>query len=263
MLVFPQLRTGALSQYPLRQTRSGLTLTNGLADGNAVSWVDSVPRMNRWQLTARDLTDTESESIQSLFAAVEGRLGTFTFIDPTANILAYSEDLTKPCWSKDPMLQFTASVTDPYGGQRATRVINAGQNEQAVSQTLPLPASFTYAFSVYGRSAGGSMLSLQRSSSSASQRRTVAPADAWTRWSIGGALTGEDESVTFSLVLPAGASVDLFGIQAEPQPAPSAYKQSGARNGVYSHSRFDDDVLRLVSDGPNQHRYDLRIVARD
>ncbi len=263
MLIFPQLRTGSTAQYPLVRRRLTRGLINNLGDGSMVTHSDSSPRLNRWQLGFGNLTDVEAESLKKLFQAVEGRRGTFTFLDPAVNLLAHSEDLGKNCWTNGPMIQLTKGIDDPLGGARATRLINAGQTDQALSQTLPAPAWFTYCLGVYARSVSSSSLTLTRSATSDAQSRLLMPGSAWARWALSGALNSTGESVTFSLVLPPGGSVDVFGIQAEPQPASSAYQRTDSRNGVFSHARFDDDVLRLVSDGPDQHRCDLQIVARD
>ena len=263
MLAFPQLRTGAMAQYPLVRRRITGGLTNSLSDGSVVTHAESAPRLNRWELEFRDLTDVEAESLRKLFQAVEGRRGTFTFIDPSANLLAHSGELDNTCWSKGPMMQVANGIDDPLGGAQALRLINSGQTDQALSQTLPAPAWFMFCMSVYARSVSSSSMNLTRAAASDVHSRVFMPGSAWERWVLSGALNSSGESVTFSLVLPPGGSVDVFGIQAEPQPASSAYKRTGSRNGVFSHARFDDDVLRLVSDGPDQHRCDLRIVARD
>jgi hypothetical protein len=211
----------------------------------------------------RDLADTEADSIQQLFQSVEGRLGTFTFIDPTANLLAHSEELDNFCWTKGPMIQTAGGIDDPLGGTRASRLINAGQTSQTLSQALPLPAWFGYCFSVYARSIGGSSLSMTTASSSSTHTRLFQLAPGWIRCLLSGALNATDASLQFTLELDAGASVDVFGIQAEAQPSASAYKRTGSRNGVYSKARFDEDVLQQISDGPDQHRFDLKIVAKD
>lgn len=263
MIVFPQLTTGAVGQFPIVRRRKYNAVTNVLADGSAVAYTDSSPRKNAWDLTLRDLTDDEAKSIQQLIQAVEGRRGTFTFVDPTANLLAHSEELDNACWTRGPMIQLSGGVDDPVGGQRAIRLINAGQAAQDLSQSLPAPSWFGYCFSVYGRSAGGSSISLTRSSSSNTQTRVFALGPGWTRCVLSGAFIGTDESLQFTLELPAGASVDVYGIQAETQPSASAYKRSGNRNGVFSSARFDTDALQQSTDGPDQHRFVLRIVAKD
>jgi hypothetical protein len=50
-------------------------------------------------------------------------------------------------------------------------------------------------------------------------------------------------------------------MQVEAQLAPSAYRKTTSRSGVHQKARFDNDVLTLVSDGPEQHSCKVRIVA--
>ncbi len=263
MLVFPQMTTGAIGQFPIVRRRRFITVMNVLRDGSAVTYADSTPRTNFWELTLHDLSDKEADSIRQLFQTVEGRLGSFTFLDPTANLLAHSEELDSPSWTKDPLLQLNSSIDDPVGGVRAIRLINAGQSPQALTQSLDAPAWFDFCFSVYARSEAGSGLSLTRSSSTNAHTRVFTLPSTWTRCTLSGALNVPDGSVQFTLELPAGASVDLFGIQAEAQPSASAYKRSGSRSGVYSNARFDQDALRETSERPDQYRFDIRILAKD
>ncbi len=263
MLVFPQLNTGAIGQYPLIRRRRYSAITNLLADGTMVGYCDSTPHCNAWDMTLRDLTDTEAQSIRQLFEAVEGRRGAFTFLDPTANLLAHSEDLDNSCWTRGPMLQMTAGASDPVGGQHGMHVINSGQNTQSLAQVVTAPAWFGYSFSLYARSTGISQLSLTRSSSVSTHTRVFPIGEGWMRCSLFGALDTREDAVRFAVELLPGASIDVYGIQAEAQPAASAYKHTGGRNGVYLNARFDADVLEAVADGPDQHRLDVKIVAKD
>lgn len=263
MNVFPQLSSGSGAQYPLvwrRQTRSA---ANYLRDGSVLNYADFALAAKRWELAATDLTDAESGAIQSLFERMEGRRGTFTFVDPAANLLAHSEDFANEVWSKGPLVQVTGGVDDPRGGRRAARLINASQIAQAVSQTLAAPAWFVYSLSVYARSAGETAITLTRSTASNSHSRRYAAGPGWTRCALSGALTASDAEVRLSMEIAAATAVDVYGMQLEAQPCPSAYKRTGERNGVYSNARFDDDVLRSISDGPDQHRLNLRIAAKD
>lgn len=263
MLVFPQLTTGATGQFPLVRRRSRRSVQNFLNDGSTVNYSDGSPRSNDWELSLRDLTDAEANAIQTLFQSVEGRRGAFTFLDPAANLIADSEDFSSSRWTNGPLIQITAGVADPLGGARAARLINAGQSSQALAQTLPAPGWFVFSLSVYGRSLSGGPISLTRSSASATHTRVFDLGDRWTRCVLSGALNTVGESVSFSVELPAGASVELFGFQVEAQPFASAYKRTINRNGVYSNARFDSDTLDFIDDGPDQHRFDLRIVAKD
>ncbi len=263
MVVFPQLSSGAPTQYPALRRRRTRAITNQLLDGTVVGFADSGVEVNSWDLTLRDLCDSECDAIRILFEAVEGRKGTFTFVDPTANLLAHSEELSDPAWTKSPMVSVTPGVDDPLGGAQAVRLINGSQTSQGIEQALECPASFGYSFSLYARSAADAMISMSRSSSGATFSRMFTLGSAWTRCILAGSLNATDTAIRFGVTFPAGVAVDVFGLQVEAQPWASSYKRTRARSGVYCSARFDHDILRVVSDGPDQHRLNLRIIARD
>jgi hypothetical protein len=262
MIVFPQLMSGASAQYPTVRRRRVRAIANRLLDGSVIKYADTGVSSNVWDLSFRDLTDSESDAVQSLFQAVEGRKGTFTFLDPTANLLAHSEELDRSSWTVSPMIAVAENIDDPLGGNRGIRVVNAAQAPQSIIQGFEAPAWFCYTFSLYARSAS-SAVSLSRSSSGAAHSRVFALGASWSRCVLSGALSSTDTLLRFGVELAAGATVDLFGLQVEAQPSVSAYKRTGERGGVHLSARFDDDTLRLLSDGPDQHRFDLRIVAKD
>jgi hypothetical protein len=262
MIVFPQLMSGASAQYPTVRRRRVRAIANRLLDGSVIRYADTGATSNVWDLSFRDLTDSESEAVQDLFQAVEGRKGTFAFLDPTANLLAHSEELDQACWTVGPMIAISGGIDDPLGGKRGMRLINAAQISQSIVQGIEAPAWFCYTFSLYAKSAGGT-ISLSRSSSGATHARVFPLGPGWSRCVLSGSLSSSDTMVRFGVEVAAGATVDLFGLQVEAQPSVSAYKRTRERGGVHPNARFDDDILRLLSDGPDQHRFDLRIVAKD
>jgi hypothetical protein len=67
--------------------------------------------------------------------------------------------------------------------------------------------------------------------------------------------------VTFGIRLNPASAVEVYGMQVEAQLAPSAYRKTMSRSGVHQAARFDNDVLTMVSDGPEQHSCKVRIVA--
>jgi hypothetical protein len=69
------------------------------------------------------------------------------------------------------------------------------------------------------------------------------------------------ESVTFAITIAAGASVELFGAQVEPQLAPSDYKRTGGRGGVYSNARFASDELLITAQATDVYDSIVRIVS--
>lgn len=262
MLTFPQLASGAGAQYPLTRSRSRRTVRNVLPDGSDVKFTDEGAGAARWDVNLRELSDAEVQAVVNLFTACEGRLRTFTFVDPGANLLAASSDVTNAVWHKDPLLQVTAGIADPTGGTRAFGLVNAGQAPQSLRQTLAAPGSFQYCFSLYARSAGAAAIRLIRSSATANQATGFALGGNWQRISSSGALGGSDPSVTFAIELVAGAAVEVFGLQVEAQVSPSAYMETGP-SGLYSRARFDMDTLTAVALAPGRSDLIVKIVSPD
>jgi len=80
--------------------------------------------------------------------------------------------------------------------------------------------------------------------------RTVTPG--WTRIQFAASGDPSEDSITFGLEVSAGLAIDVYGLQAEPQAAASAY-QSSTTGGVYEGARLRDDVLTITATGVNQH----------
>src|SRR5947209_15967438 len=136
MLHFPQLTTGSVSQYPVSRQSQRRTVTNTLMDGSDLRVEDQPADQVSWHLAYSHLTSNEVAAIQLLFDTVEGRLNTFTFIDPTDNLLKWTEDLGQSVWTTDPLLQASAGLSDPFGLTGAAQLTNTAQTSQRVVQTI-------------------------------------------------------------------------------------------------------------------------------
>jgi hypothetical protein len=249
MQCFPQLQTGALGQYPIRKIRSERTVRNVCLDGREIKLADPSGASTEWQLTFQELTDGEIGALEAFYQSMEGRLGTFTFLDPTDNLCAWSGQLDAAVWQTDPLLQVTGSVADPFGGTRAYRFANpAGATLQTV-QTLNAPESFHYCLSVYARSEAPGEVTLIRSSQSA-RRDTDSQ---WRRLLFASTSAGNQDTVAFGFEIAPGASVEVFGMQVEAQIGASLYKRTTSRAGVYANARFRDDALAITTVGPGRH----------
>src|SRR5262245_61681486 len=153
MAVYPQLASGALGQFPVRKQRRLRTVVNRAADGRTVRLQDPAAEVTEWQLTYTELNDAEAAALRAFFEECEGSLRGFTFVDPSANLLAWSEKLDEAVWTRGRLLTLTAGVADPFGGTRASRLSNTGAAAQSLSQTLNAPVEYTYCFSAYVRPA--------------------------------------------------------------------------------------------------------------
>ena len=151
MSTYPQLGTGALSQYPTVKRRSQRTVWNAMADGGAIKLADPAAAVTTWRLAYTDLTDDEGAALETFFGEMEGSLRGFTFLDPGGNLLAWSGKLDEGIWQKDPALTLSGGVSDPTGGTSAWRAVNAGAAPQSLVQAIEAPGEYVYCLSVYLR----------------------------------------------------------------------------------------------------------------
>ncbi len=249
MLVFPQFVTGAPALYPVKKTSAQRTAVNVMADGSVWVFGDPDGAAKAWELHATGMTAAEWSAIEALYQATSGMWQTFTFLDPTGNLLAQSENLGAGVWTNGPLMQLTAGVADPLGTTRATRITNAGAAAASVAQVLNVPGNFEYCFSAWARTAGTSNVTLTASTTGANLAKTFPLSGAWSRIVLAGNLGQSTSQVTFGAQLDAGATVDLFGVQVEAQRAPSDYKATSSRGGVYARARFGSDDFTVTARG--------------
>jgi hypothetical protein len=255
MLVYPQLGTGALSQFPVRKNHRMRTVVNTAPDGSSVKLADPNGEVTEWQLMYSELSDEEIGALEQFFAAAEGTLNGFTFLDPTANLLAWSGKLDENVWAPGPLLTVAGGIADPTGGTQAWRLSNASAGSQSLTQTLSAPAGYVYCLSAYVRTAQALTATMLIGSGRADRAVT----GQWTR--IGFTASGDPQgsSIGFGLELPPAGSLDVYGLQAEPQSAASVYKATTG-GGVYEDARLADDVLTITTTGVNRHSCTVNII---
>lgn len=256
MIYFPQLSSGATGQFPLSRRRAARTVVNESCDNYEVKLADPGAARTEWHLSFDEMTDQELAALEALFQAVEGRLTPFTFLDPTANLLAWSEQQDQPAWQADPLLTLTGGGADPMGGAAAFHINNPTAATLSLRQTINAPASLTYCLSIYARSDHSTFLSVLRGPQSDGRAIGLQ----WARLMSSGQLASGTESISFGIALDPGSEVDVFGFQVEAQVAPSSYKRTAENGGVYPSARFLDDVLTVTTAGPNRHSCELDIV---
>jgi hypothetical protein len=255
MATYPQLGSGALSQFPVQKNRRTRTVVNRAADGSMIKLADPAAEITEWLLTYTDLSDEETATLRAFFNAAEGTLNGFTFLDPAGNLLACSDQLDDAAWQPDPLLSLTAEISDPRGGSRAWRLSNSRGAEQTVGQTLESPGEYQYCLSAYVRAATATSVRLMIGNQMA--RRAVT--SEWTR--IAWTTNGDEQatSVRFAIEIGAGDVVDVYGLQVEAQTAASGYKAS-TRGGVYEDAHLGDDVLTITSTDVNRHSCTVKII---
>lgn len=262
MLYFPQLASGAVSQFPCTKRVRQRTVVNKLADGSEVKLFDPGACRMEWEITLASLTSVEWKAMAELFQATEGQLGTFVFLDPFGNLLSWSEALGAAVWAKDAGLTLTAGGADTLGGKGASRVTNTSGSAQNLTQTAAVPAWYRYCLSVWARGDSAGQVTLAVSAGTESQRQSFAVGPAWRRVALGAQLTTQQGATTFGVTIPGGLTVELFGFQAEPQAGASSYKATSAQGGVYTNASFLNDVLEMTSEAPGIFSCPVRIGAK-
>ena len=221
-----------------------------LPDGSMVLYSDPYGGRLIWELTYSDLSAVELQAIQEHFEACIGPFHAFTFIDPTDNMLVSSSDLTASVWQRVSTMELTSGVADPQGGSSAFAVTNAGQADQEISQTMIVPASYMYCFSLYASSAEPTNITLIRRATSI-QSTSVAIGPSWNRVISSGQLSDTDSNFTIAVSLPAGQRANLYGLQLEPQIAPSRYRPTAQVGGIYANAHWGVNELTVVAQRPN------------
>ncbi|MFN0167679.1 MAG: hypothetical protein ACKV22_14730 [Bryobacteraceae bacterium] len=259
--VFPQLETGAVTQFPFSKRTAQRVIINEAADGSMVRAVDATGRVE-WSLTFQHLSDSEIGRLLSFFGECQGRLLDFTFCDPTDNLLVWSEKLDEPVWERAAWVQLEPGLADPLGSGRAWKVTNTSTNASRFKQTIDSPGGRTYSFSVYVRSEALATVKLVRRGAVTETVVTEAVGPVWRRLSTSGELVETCETSQFGIELEPWGAIDLFGLQVEAQPSPSYYKQTSSRGGIYVNSRLLSDELAITADSPHSYSVTVGIGSR-
>jgi hypothetical protein len=258
---FPQLTTGVVGQYPLRRTRTTRTIKSSLADGRSVTLAEPQASTIQWDLNFEAMSEAEATSLQAHFDASQGRGGEFVFLDPAGNLLRWSEEFTDAVWIADPLLSIAAGIADPLAGTSAFTLTNVSGVEQRLTQTIDGNGGYFYCFSAWVRTSLPGTVTLQRSAGGTSQEELFRASGTWSRISTTGSLPVAAAQISFSIAVPSGQTVEVFGAQLEAQLAPSPYMRTFAESGVYTASRFAHDELTIICGGPDEYSARVRIVS--
>ena len=254
---FPQLASGAMAQYPLHRNRQWRASSNTLESGEMITLGDAPGGSIAWRLRYQELTDAEVSKLTSFFQGSRGEAGSFGFVDPFVNLLGWSDDLSKPDWQKG-LLAVSGGLGDPLGKQRAWSVQNGNGAEQSLSQSLSIPGEYTACFSVYVRSDAAGTVGIARDSN----RVNVPAGPQWKRIQISGAGSEGAVESTFSIIVSAGSTVRVFGLQVEAQPWPSIYRSTGAAAGILKETRFQGGQLKVIHTAPGLSACQVNLISR-
>jgi hypothetical protein len=257
MSFYPQIASGAIAQFPVRRARQWRAITNELESGEQILLADADGGHIGWDLSYVDLSDAEATAMKNLFAACSGSYAWFTFIDPMANLLGWSEDLTRSDWQSG-LLTTSYGANDPLGTQRASTLVNGRPGAQSLVQSVSIPGDYAACLSAWVRSDVGGNITLQRDNT----QSTVTVASSWARVYLSAPGVSGIPQSTFSISLHAGQSIDIWGLQVEAQPYPSPYKQTFAAHGIYDETYFANDDLTVTSAAPGLFSCAVQLISR-
>lgn len=240
-LFFPQLSTGALTQYPIKRIKSVHTAGYMAEDGTKVMYFDPSGGSLTWQLSYSGLTQDEVTSLETLFDACCGQFRAFTFLDPLANLLGSQ-------WQPDATVQLSRSVAT-----------NMGAVVAGIAQSLAIPAGYTYAFSVPGNQSVDPSATISILASGPNNQNQVVLSLNRPLLIYSGALADTGLGFTIKVQLQPGQSIDLSQAQLEAQPAPSPFRP--ALGGIYTNAHWGSDELTFVAEGPNSFNTNFSIVT--
>jgi hypothetical protein len=80
--MFPQLKTGAVMQYPAKRTLQFNTDAIRFLDGTEQRFRDNPSVLHRWTIQLDLLDESELTALDQFFISNQGRFGSFEFTDP-------------------------------------------------------------------------------------------------------------------------------------------------------------------------------------
>src|SRR4051812_10114265 len=127
-LFYPQLRTGAVAQYPIRKIAVTRTVSNVLPGGDILVYPDDAANKMVWNWEYAGVTHDELDVLQDFFELCGGPLKPFTFLDPTGNLFSSSSSFSADAWQLSSAAKITERWSGPLPNVQAITIVNNGQN---------------------------------------------------------------------------------------------------------------------------------------
>lgn len=237
------VETGMVWSYPLRG--AGLS---GYPSGS----------LGKFNVNFSNISDAEVNLLYTFFQSVRGKWGSFRFLDPSGNLLSYSQDFTNAAWVKT--LTVTTGQPDPSGHTLGCS-LTAGHMQSIAGPSDGGLSGFVMCASIWLKAVSGSVAATigfidETTSTAYTQQFTVA-SGAWTRISKNLVLPTNNQFVFY---LNLSGSAYGFGAQVSPMKGEGAYACTPGAYGYHANCRFDTDVFNIQAVGPNQNQLQLPVV---
>ncbi|WP_321471161.1 hypothetical protein [uncultured Paludibaculum sp.] len=274
-IYFPQINaSGLITQRPYQAGLHFSTTTQVLPGGSQQAWgwrgmgLSNFPdrHLGQWDLNYSAITDAEVAVLLAFFTEMRGRLGEFTYLDPSGNLIPASEDFAAASWTKQ-TVSVGPEAADPFGGNRARLMTGTGENSMMWCTILPDGGAGGYVLNVSlwakATTEGQQlMLSFIDSGFSIISSVVLPVPQTWTR--IDHCATLASNSYVRVLIGGGGTwpgtGISMFGAQCVPMPGPGGYTRTPGNPGLHPKCRFDTDAFSPRYVGPNQISLKLPIV---
>ncbi len=243
-MLFPQISTGALTQLPFKATSRYQTHVNELLDLHEYVYYEQANPLGRWEVNCPAIPNADADTLAAFFATQKGRYGRFTFLDPTRNLLKWSEDFSQAVWTRSNVTA-AGAYSDPFGGT-AAQLLTASAPAAGAWQGIGYgPETYWFTGSIWLKAGSLSAVDLKVNDGAAQETAvTVALTSAWQRFSVSRKFTtGAGSNTYFVLGFPVAGVVYAFGAMLAYLPGPGDYGRTQNTCGVHPVCRFDDDKL--------------------
>lgn len=269
---FPQLGTGSSAQLPNTTELDFNTEVQDVPCGSRYAWswyagiITNAPQgpLYRWPLSLKGLTLTEREMLETFIASMMGGFGTFTYLDPSGNLVLNSQMFGDPSWTLSGCTVTTTSTADPYGGTTA-QILTGTSDSKLTSVVLPdgLASGFWLCASIWVKAATAQSLQIGfvDSTSAVLASETYAlTAGVWKRIVCPVLLaTANPVSVVIGGTAWGATALTLFGAQVVPMPAAGGYARTPGNYGLHPSCCLESDIPEWKYVGPNEFEIDLPI----
>ena len=264
---YPQIGSGIITALPYQRSAAFDTIRNELPSGQIFARSNLSNELGVWSVVHQALSNSDLETLRTFFAGRHGRALSFIFLDPSGNLVPFSEDFADASWSNQ-QATIGAAVTDPEGGNLATSVASTGSDAKLWTTILPDGDASGYILcgSVWARATGSSqqlhIAFLDSGPLIIGGTTFDLPQNQWVR--IQHTITlATATSIGFQIgglgTWASGETIQLFGAQAVPMPGPGEYSKSPGNSGLHNNCRFGSDEWspEYVSAGINRIQIEI------
>lgn len=259
-MLLPQLQSKSAVQWNVTRTIVQSGSVNELADGSFLRGGVLRPLRRTWDLEYVGLTGAEFDALAEFAYMVNKVEEGFVFVDPMANMLRQSEDLTEAAWIRSAFCDVTAIGVGDHG-MAVHEVASQSAGVESLSQDVNVSGQGWLCGSCWVRTEGAASGAVIMRSGTGVWRSGFVAGPEWHRVRVSGLVTMESEPMQFTIEVIPDGTVEVRGVQLEHQACASGYKPSAEVAGIHLGSRIVDGSFVGTRQAANWFDCRFRIVA--